>query len=284
MKYFQKGGAKRFLVIGGPITDISGWTYKRYIDSGVNINNFASMGNHPDADYKGNWNNIDTFERVTDKFDAIIFDAGSESWISNESIKYFAELIYKCLNKNGILVSEEFERTLVEFNIALKESNLEKKALFRISDKPTSTSGTPYYIWGHTDIPLKLTSMENIYLANNPLYKNPIDLTEKRFQKWNAVIRVDTTSDAAFVQKYAIPHLSEDEFNLELITNEEYKKTNEYKLYINIINDTDIKSFNIKDKIQLLLTLTTYKNDFKVIDTLDIYRKLKTDINKVLSI
>jgi len=267
MKYVQKGGSKRFLVLGDSIAER------------INKKNFASIGNVGNVDYNIDWSNIEKINEFREKFDAIILGEGFDRSVPIISIESIAKLINECLDFYGIFVSMEFPENLKQLNTDLDKNNMKKKAFIYI---PNKTGGnTLYYIWGHKDALFKLTSMEQISEDLSNLNENSISTNV--FQK-EKILPGPIKSVADFVQEYAIPHLSYiyKEFDIESL-GEEYKKTNEYRLYIDLINDVDISRFNVKDKIRLLLTLTIYKNNNDVIDTLNIYTKLKTDIKKVLS-
>ena len=68
-------------------------------------------------------------------------------------------------------------------------------------------------------------------------------------------------------------------FNLELITDEKYKNTNEYKLYYKLVKNFNIDVFDLKDKIRLLLTLTNFKNNQVINDEFNLLKRLKDDIS-----
>ena len=98
---------KRVLVIGGGDGDGNSPLY--------NSKYFYVIGDHNTSNYgrEKNWNNISFWKNlknilISKKFDAVIFDEGSESWFPQkvDILNKIIYLIISLLNENGIILAE----------------------------------------------------------------------------------------------------------------------------------------------------------------------------------
>jgi len=184
---------KRFLVIGGPIDRPSeGGTYTHFVESGVNVDLFASVGDHPGADFHGEWKDPDTFNDVVGSFDAIIFDEGSTSWFHDIKDKMpFCNMIDRCLSDTGIFVLEQNRAgpILEAVDILLPADGIELQAYVQINDP--GAAPVQYGVWSRK--PLRLKTMNNVH-----------NLFSQSMTPLKPITGYSRVTIASFVQTYTI--------------------------------------------------------------------------------
>ena len=190
----------RFLVIGGGTPDLYG-------------QGFYEVGSHPTANYgagkdwndKYFWSGLATeLSKLQIKFDGIIFDNGSFSWIIGDRAKFVFESLIRTfeifLNTNGIIIITAYnargtEEQITEFHARMSGSFMFTYATpgeFRLND---NHSGDVFRIFQRNGGKLEISS-DNIY---------PVDLSNKFSRGDNTNYSLIYKNDTKCVEEKTLP-------------------------------------------------------------------------------
>ena len=190
----------RFLVIGGGTPDLYG-------------QGFYEVGSHPTANYgagkdwndKYFWSGLATeLSKLQIKFDGIIFDNGSFSWIIGDRAEFVFESLIRTfeifLNTNGIIIITAYnargtEEQITEFHVRMSGSFMFTYATpgeFRLND---NHSGDVFRIFQRNGGKLEISS-DNIY---------PVDLDNKFSRGDNTTYSLIYKNDTKCVEEKTLP-------------------------------------------------------------------------------